>query len=239
MRQDYLKAKTDKRVKLSPDDKVMIKKLYDEGWGIRELSRRYEVNKRSIQFILFPERLEHNKELRRKRLENDPQRYYDKETHKKAIQDLRERKRNDNLDLWKRICPVCKKEFVARVSTQVYCSQKCMWTMGNWKRDRGDKFEGLIKGDLDDIIASLPPYCELSGSRALGLENENSDWDFYVPENRWDEFKEWAIKNISPNFTSVVTGQIGYYVNKPVHNCLIEFSYLFPKNKKAPHRKVN
>ena len=54
MRQDYLKAKTDKRVKLSPDDKVMIKKLYDEGWGIRELSRRYEVNKRSIQFILFP-----------------------------------------------------------------------------------------------------------------------------------------------------------------------------------------
>lgn len=91
--------------------------------------------------------------------------------------------------------------------------------------------EGLINGNLEEIIHKLPPYCELSGSRALGIENDNSDWDFYVPEERWDEFKEWAIKNISPNFTSVVTGQIAYYVNKKEHNCLVEFSYLFPQTK--------
>ena len=97
--------------------------------------------------------------------------------------------------------------------------------------------EGLIKSDLSKIISSLPDYCVLSGSRALGSENDNSDWDFYVPENKWEEFKDWAIKNISPNFTSVVTGQIAYYVNKPTHNCLVEFSYLFPRNKKLPLKK--
>ena len=92
--------------------------------------------------------------------------------------------------------------------------------------------EGLIKGNLEEIIKSLPAYCKLSGSRALGLENTNSDWDFYVPENKWEEFKNWAIKNISPNFTSVCTGQIAYYINKIEHNCLIEFSYLFPSMNK-------
>ena len=237
MRQDNLQAKVDKRVKLSANDKIMIKKLYDSGWAIRKLSRHYEVDKRSIQFILFPERLAHNKELRRKRLENDPQRYYDKEYHAKAVQDLRRRKRNDNINLWKKTCPVCGKEFTARVSNQVFCSAKCSWTMGNRKKYSGGKIEGLIEGNLNEIIRSLPSYCELSGSRALGMETKNSDWDFYVPEKKWNEFKEWAIKNISPNFTSVVTGQIGYYVNKPVHNCLIEFSYLFPRNKKSPLKR--
>lgn len=97
--------------------------------------------------------------------------------------------------------------------------------------------EGLINGNLEEIIAKLPNYCRLSGSRAIGLENENSDWDFYVPEDRWEEFKNWARLNISPNFTSVVTGQIAYYINKLSHNCLIEFSYLFPKNKKPPRKR--
>lgn len=108
---------------------------------------------------------------------------------------------------------------------------------GKWEKYMGKKLEGLIKGNLDNIVASLLSYCELSGSRALGLENDNSDWDFYVPEDKWEEFKDWAIKNISPNFTSVVTGQIAYYVNKPTHNYLVEFSYLFPRNKKPPYKR--
>ena len=54
----------------------------------------------------------------------------------------------------------------------------------------GEEMEGLIKGNLEEIIKSLPTYCELSGSRALGLENDNSDWDFYVPEDKWEEFKD-------------------------------------------------
>lgn len=92
--------------------------------------------------------------------------------------------------------------------------------------------EGLIKGDIQKIIDMLPGYCRLSGSRALRNATEDSDWDFYVPENRWEDFKQWAIENISPNFTSVVTGQIAYYVNTLEHKNLIEFSYLFPKIEK-------
>lgn len=88
--------------------------------------------------------------------------------------------------------------------------------------------DGLIFGNMKKIISSLPGYCRLSGSRALGKENENSDWDFYVPECRWEEFKRWAVKNISPDYDSVMVGQIAYYVNSFDHNCLIEFSYLFP-----------
>lgn len=100
--------------------------------------------------------------------------------------------------------------------------------------------EGLIQDDLGRIIGSLPTYCELSGSRALGRESDDSDWDFYVPENKWAEFKKWASENISPNYTSVCTGQIAYYVNKVKHNCLIEFSYLFPNvDKRKKNKKYN
>lgn len=87
----------------------------------------------------------------------------------------------------------------------------------------------MIKGNLQEIISSLPKYVKLSGSRALGTDTEDSDWDFFVPENKWDEFKLWAIENISPNFESVITGQIAYHVNDLQHENLIEFSYLFPK----------
>lgn len=95
-----------------------------------------------------------------------------------------------------------------------------------------DDIDGLIFGDIRKIIMSLPKYVKLSGSRALGTENEDSDYDFYVPEEKWEEFKEWASQNISKNFISCITGQIAYYVNGLEHKNLIEFSYLFPKIKK-------
>lgn len=91
--------------------------------------------------------------------------------------------------------------------------------------------EGLISGDIKKIIASLPSYCELSGSRAIGKENPDSDYDFYVPEEKWEKFKKWAKSHISANYTSVVTGQIAYYVNSVEHMNLIEFSYLFPRKE--------
>jgi hypothetical protein len=47
----------DRRVKLLPSDKEKIKKLHQEGIPIREITRRYKVSRRLIQFILFPERL--------------------------------------------------------------------------------------------------------------------------------------------------------------------------------------
>lgn len=54
----------DKRVKLTASDKTDIIAQHSNGMGIRELSRVYHVSRRAIQFVLFPERLEHNKQLR-------------------------------------------------------------------------------------------------------------------------------------------------------------------------------
>lgn len=55
----------DRRIKLSDIDKQNIIKLYETGlYSITGLSKTYNVNKRVIQFLLFPERLQRNKELR-------------------------------------------------------------------------------------------------------------------------------------------------------------------------------
>jgi transposase len=46
----------DRRCKLIPCQKEMIKHYYGEGESIRSLARRFSVSKRTIQFELFPER---------------------------------------------------------------------------------------------------------------------------------------------------------------------------------------
>lgn len=131
---DKLRVISDRRVKLSQDDKKLIRQLYDEGWAINAIARYFEVNKRGIQFILFPERLEHNKYLRRQRLLLDPQRYYDREKHQKAMQDLRLRKKIENIELFTKVCPICGKTFFAKPLSKIYCSKKCGWTNQNRKR---------------------------------------------------------------------------------------------------------
>lgn len=57
----------DRRTKLLPCQREMIHVMYDRGLGITALSRIFNVNKRSIQFELFPERKAHNLELRKLR----------------------------------------------------------------------------------------------------------------------------------------------------------------------------
>lgn len=50
--------KHDKRRKLSDNDRAEIKSLYGFGFGVREIARRFDfVCRRTIQFVLFPERL--------------------------------------------------------------------------------------------------------------------------------------------------------------------------------------
>lgn len=55
----------DKRCKLIPCQKEMIKYYHERGESINSLARRFNVNKRTIQFELYPERKEQNL-LRRK-----------------------------------------------------------------------------------------------------------------------------------------------------------------------------
>ena len=57
----------DRRVKLLPCMREMIQILYAEGRSITSLSKQFNVNKRLIQFELFPERKEKNYQNRLER----------------------------------------------------------------------------------------------------------------------------------------------------------------------------
>lgn len=57
----------DRRIRVQKSEYEIIKSKYKDGQSIHSLARDYAVNKRLIQFILFPERLEHHKMLQKKR----------------------------------------------------------------------------------------------------------------------------------------------------------------------------
>lgn len=77
------KTKYDKRIKLTDEDKLVIKRLHSKGFAIRALARLYSVDRRSIQYLVRPGLLEHHKELRK--LRGGSKIYYDKERHRKYI----------------------------------------------------------------------------------------------------------------------------------------------------------
>ena len=81
----------DKRVKLLPEDKEAIKKLYQNGESIHGITRKFKVDKRLIQFVLFPERQKRNLELREKR--GGWRQYYSKEKHSQSMKEHRHYKR--------------------------------------------------------------------------------------------------------------------------------------------------
>ena len=63
-----LPRELDRRVKLLPDDRERIKQLYKDGMSIHGIAREYKgkCSKRSIQFVLFPERLKALQDKHRK-----------------------------------------------------------------------------------------------------------------------------------------------------------------------------
>lgn len=68
----------DRRVKLTKEQKVEISELYETGnYSYRILAEMYNVSKRTIQFIVKPEKLEENKRQFAERQKEG--RYYDKE----------------------------------------------------------------------------------------------------------------------------------------------------------------
>ena len=78
----------DRRIKLNDFDKQNIIGLYKHaGESINQLARLFNVNKRTIQFILFPERLAHNRELRL--LRGGSKIYYNKDSHNDSVKRMR------------------------------------------------------------------------------------------------------------------------------------------------------
>jgi hypothetical protein len=87
------KTSFDRRVKLTADDKELIRKIRkEENLSQRELARKFNVSRRLIQYILDPEKLEENKRLREER--GGSKQYYDKEKHREYMKDHRRYKQD-------------------------------------------------------------------------------------------------------------------------------------------------
>lgn len=79
-----------RRVKLLPCQREMIHFWYARGLSINKLAKLFNVNKRLIQFELFPERKKKNIELRRDR--GGSAIYYNREENNEAQREHREYK---------------------------------------------------------------------------------------------------------------------------------------------------
>lgn len=80
----------DRRVKMLPHHKEEAKILYKDGMSINGISKHFRVNKRLIQFILFPERQKKN--IQDRKLRGGSTIYYKKEYHTKAVREHRQYK---------------------------------------------------------------------------------------------------------------------------------------------------
>ena len=83
----------DRRVKLSEQDRLNIKLMYDDGnISTYKLAELFGVSRRTIQFILDPEKRKANRERLIER--GGSVIYYDKDKNTKAIREHRQYKKN-------------------------------------------------------------------------------------------------------------------------------------------------
>ena len=89
----YIPIKKDKRVKLSAKDKEEIRYRYLKIGDVsqRELAREYDVSRRLIVFVIYPERQEENYQ---KRIDKGgSKQYYNKDKHTEAMRKHRKYKK--------------------------------------------------------------------------------------------------------------------------------------------------
>jgi hypothetical protein len=85
----------DARVKISNKDKEKIKRLYHtEEWSIRAIARLGICSRRSIQLILFPERAERMKEMKKEK--KVWREYYDRRKRRDYVRKYRQRLKEIN-----------------------------------------------------------------------------------------------------------------------------------------------
>ena len=82
----------DRRIKLFPEDKKIIRQLRKQGWSQRELAREFGVSRRLIQFIIDPKKKERDLELREQR--GGSKAYYDKDKHRDYMKSHRHYKQD-------------------------------------------------------------------------------------------------------------------------------------------------
>ena len=77
----------DRRTKLLPCQKEMVLHYHKLGYSQRKIASMFNVSRRLIIFIIHPERLEKNHQLRIDR--GGSKIYYDRDKHNKAIREYR------------------------------------------------------------------------------------------------------------------------------------------------------
>jgi transposase-like protein len=82
-----LTSKYDHRRKLSEQDKEDIIHLHARGQSIHSLARDYRVSRRTVQFIIYPERMTENLRLRLERGGSTV--YYNREKQTKSVREHR------------------------------------------------------------------------------------------------------------------------------------------------------
>jgi DNA invertase Pin-like site-specific DNA recombinase len=82
------KSKHDRRIKLTDDDRQLIREIYAEGvLGYQKIANIFNVSKRTVYWVINPEKKAKNLELRKQR--GGSSQYYDKEKHKEYMKDHR------------------------------------------------------------------------------------------------------------------------------------------------------
>lgn len=81
----------DRRVKMLPCQKEQAARMYEAGVSITSIGKWFQVNKRSIQFLLFPER--HVKNLADRAERGGSKQYYDKDKWRETMADHRQYKK--------------------------------------------------------------------------------------------------------------------------------------------------
>lgn len=83
---------SDRRVKLSCSDKAAIREAHVvQGASIRQLAYQFKVSRRTIQFLLYPERAVENQKRRAER--GGSKVYYDREAHADSMRGYRRHKK--------------------------------------------------------------------------------------------------------------------------------------------------
>jgi len=83
----HLPEDKDRRRKLTREDRSAIRKLASSDISQRELARMFGVSRRTIYFVLHPDKLEENKQLRRDR--GGWKQYYDRDKNTKTMREHR------------------------------------------------------------------------------------------------------------------------------------------------------
>jgi len=81
----------DRRVKLNDDQRREVKAMHRAGHSQRAIARHFDVSRRLISYILYPDKLAHAKKLYKERRKDG--RYYKREKHTEAMRRHRQHKR--------------------------------------------------------------------------------------------------------------------------------------------------